>query len=195
MNLHNFQSHYDMKAVHDSKKNNTEKMYIVIKSLFSINFIKSITTSFAYYLFEHVYWKFDINTKNVYRIHSTTSIRNAKNIFLGFDVRITTNCIIWAGENAKIRIGDNVLIGPGVQLHASNHGYLLGKGPMTYQERVEKDILIGNDVWIGGNSIVTAGVELADGIIVAAGSVVTKSFDEKNIIIGGTPAKKIIERK
>jgi len=172
-----------------------EKLKIVFKSLFSINFIRSIASSFAYYLFEHVYWKFDVKTKGVYRIHSTTSLRNAKNISLGFDTRITTNCIVWAGKTSKITIGDNVLIGPGVQLHATNHGYALGKGPMTYQERVEKDITIGNDVWIGGNSVVTAGVTLADGIIVAAGSTVTKSFEEKNIIIGGVPAKKITERK
>lgn len=181
--------------VHKSQMSTTQKLRIVFKSIFSLNFIKSLGSSFAYYLFERVYWKFDITTKGIYRVHSTTSIRNAKNISLGFDTRITTNCIIWAGKTSKIIIGDNVLIGPGVQLHASNHGYELGKGAMTYQERVEKDIIIGNDVWIGGNSVVTAGVTLADGIIVAAGSTVTKSFSERNIIIGGVPAKKITERK
>lgn len=183
-----------MKLVEQTQLDTKEKLRIVIKSLFSLNFIKSLVSSFAYYLFEHVYWKFDINTKGVYRVHSTTSIRNAKNVSFGFDTRITTNCIVWAGKTSKIIIGDNVLIGPGVQLHASNHGYELDKGPMTYQERIEKDIVLGNDVWIGGNSVVTAGVTLADGIIVAAGSVITKSFDEKNIIIGGVPAKKITER-
>ena len=181
--------------VKETQMSTAEKLQIVLKSVFSLNFIRSLASSFAYYLFEHVYWKFDITTKGVYRVHSTTSIRNAKNISLGFDTRITTNCIIWAGKTSKITIGDNVLIGPGVQLHASNHGYEVGKGPMTYQERVEKDIILGNDVWIGGNSVVTAGVTLADGIIVAAGSTVTKSFTEKNIIIGGVPAKKITERK
>lgn len=184
-----------MSLVRETQMSTAEKLQIVFKSIFSLNFLKSLASSFAYYLFEHVYWKFDITTKGVYRVHSTTSIRNAKNISLGFDTRITTNCIIWAGKTSKITIGDNVLIGPGVQLHASNHGYVLGKGPMTYQERVEKDILLGNDVWVGGNSVITAGVTLADGIIVAAGSTVTKSFDEKNIIIGGVPAKKITERK
>ena len=177
-----------------SQKSTKEKLEIVLKSIFSLNFIKAIVSSFAYYLFEHVYWKFDIKTNGPYRVHATTSIRNAKNISFGFDTRITTNCIVWAGKRSKIIIGDNVLIGPGVQLHASNHGYRLGKGPMTYQERVEKDIILGNDVWIGGNSVITAGVRLADGIIVAAGSTVTKSFDEKNIIIGGVPAKKITQR-
>ena len=181
--------------VKESQMATAEKLQIVLKSIFSLIFIRSLASSFAYYLFENVYWKFDITTKGEYRVHSTTSIRNAKNISLGFDTRITTNCIVWAGKISKITIGDNVLIGPGVQLHASNHGYGLGKGPMTYQERVEKDITLGNNVWVGGNSVITAGVTLADGIIVAAGSTVTKSFDEKNIIIGGVPAKKITERK
>ncbi len=194
MEEYNLKNDDKISLVQDSQMNKMEKLKIVFKSLISLNFIKSIASSFAYYLFEHVYWKFDIHTKKVYRVHSTTSIRNANNVMLGFDARITTNCIIWAGQTSKIIIGDNVLIGPGVQLHASNHGYALHKGPMTYQERVEKDIIIGNDVWIGGNSVITAGVELADGIIVAAGSVVTKSFDDKNIIIGGVPAKKISRR-
>lgn len=185
----------DMSMVEKTQMSTVEKLKIVFRSVFSLNFLRSMASSFAYYLFEYVYWKFDITTKGVYRVHSTTSIRNAKNISLGFDTRITTNCIIWAGKTSKITIGDNVLIGPGVQLHASNHGYMLGKGPMTYQERVEKDIQLGNDVWVGGNSVITAGVTLADGIIVAAGSTVTKSFVEKNIIIGGVPAKKITERK
>ena len=184
-----------MSLVKETQLSTTEKLKIVFKSIFSLNFIRSLASSFAYYLFEHVYWKFDITTKGVYRVHSTTSIRNAKNISLGFDTRITTNCIVWAGKTSKITIGDNVLMGPGVQLHASNHGYKVGKGPMTYQERIEKDIILGDDVWIGGNSVITAGVTLADGIIVAAGSTVTKSFHEKNIIIGGVPAKRITERK
>lgn len=195
MNSHKLQDSDVMKLVEQTQLDTKEKLRIVIKSLFSLNFIKSLVSSFAYYLFEHVYWKFDITTEGVYRVHSTTSIRNAKNISLGLDTRITTNCIIWAGKTSKITIGNNVLIGPGVQLHASNHGYEVDKGPMTYQERIEKDIILGNDVWIGGNSVITAGVTLADGIIVAAGSTVTKSFDEKNIIIGGVPAKKITGRK
>ena len=52
-------------------------------------------------------------------------------------------------------------------------------------------IVLGNNCFIGARSVVMYGVELADNIIVAAGSVVTKSFAETNIIIGGNPARKI----
>ena len=52
-------------------------------------------------------------------------------------------------------------------------------------------ISIGNNCFIGANSVILLGVTLADNIVVAAGSVVTKSFFENNIIIGGNPAKKL----
>ena len=52
-------------------------------------------------------------------------------------------------------------------------------------------ITIGSNCFIGAGTLVLLGVTLADNIIVAAGSVVTKSFQESNIIIGGNPAKKI----
>ena len=52
----------------------------------------------------------------------------------------------------------------------------------------EKDIVIGNDVWIGANSILVSGVKINNGAIVAAGSVVTKEVPE-NAIVAGIPAK------
>jgi len=109
---------------------------------------------------------------------------------LGFDTRITTNCILWAGKKSKIILGDNVLIGPGAQLHASNHGYELGKGPMTYQERIEKDIVIGNDVWIGLGATILSGVNIGDGAVIGAYSVVTKDVPHY-AIVAGNPAKLI----
>ena len=52
-------------------------------------------------------------------------------------------------------------------------------------------ITIGNNSFIGARSVIMYGVELADNTIVAAGSVVTKSFLEGNIVIGGNPARVI----
>ena len=56
-------------------------------------------------------------------------------------------------------------------------------------------IVIGSNCFIGEGAMLMYGIELADNIIVAAGSVVTKSFTESNIIIGGNPAKKISDWK
>jgi acetyltransferase-like isoleucine patch superfamily enzyme len=97
------------------------------------------------------------------------------------------DCCIWAEKNSKIVFGDNVLIGPGVKIFSGNHGTQLNNIPMVFQERKEDDIIIGNDVWIGANSVITSGVTIADSAIVAAGSVVTKNV-LKNQIVGGIPA-------
>lgn len=79
-------------------------------------------------------------------------------------------------------------MGPGVMLFAGNHG-LKRQIPMMHQPRTEADIVIGDDVWLGAGTIVTGGVQLAQGIMVAAGAVVTKSIDEPYSIIGGIPAR------
>ena len=52
------------------------------------------------------------------------------------------------------------------------------------------DIVIGNDVWIGGNVTILPGVTIGNNVVIAAGAVVTKDVPD-NCVIGGVPAKKI----
>lgn len=186
-----------------SKKNKEQPWYKgkfrellieVLGGVFSFGFIKALCSSLAYYIHEQVVWRNRINNKGTYRIHARASIRNAHNIILGENTRITMDCCIWAGDKGKITFGDNVLVGPGVKMFAANHGTKLCETPMVYQKRIEKDILIGNNVWIGANSLVVAGVSIGDGAIIAAGSVVTKDIPA-NVIVGGTPAKIIKHRQ
>jgi acetyltransferase-like isoleucine patch superfamily enzyme len=54
--------------------------------------------------------------------------------------------------------------------------------------------VIGDDVWLGAHSIITAGTHIANGVIVAAGAVVTRSVDQEGVIVAGIPAKIIGER-
>lgn len=165
----------------------------VFLGIFSLGFIKAVFSSFLYYLHEQVIWRNQIIHAGSYRIHSRASLRNPKNIYLGENVRITMDCCIWAGDNGKIIFGNNVLVGPGVKIFATNHGSQKLDVPIVFQDRVERDIIIGNNVWIGANSVIVAGVEIEDGSIIAAGSVVTKNVS-KNVIVGGVPAKIIKER-
>lgn len=165
----------------------------VVVGFFSISFLKAIFSSFVYYIHEHVTWRKEINANGNYRIHSTTSVRQANNIFLGDNVRITMNCCIWAEKNSRIIIGDNVLIGPGVKIFCGNHGTKLCDVPITFQERLEADIYIGNDVWVGANSVIISGVKISDGAVIAAGSIVTKDVPA-NTIVGGVPARIIKPR-
>ena len=84
-------------------------------------------------------------------------------------------------------------MGPGVCLFSSNHSMDMAR-PMTLQERKEASIVIGDDVWLGAHVIVTAGTRIANGVVVAAGAVVTRSITEENVIVAGIPAKGIGKR-
>jgi acetyltransferase-like isoleucine patch superfamily enzyme len=96
-------------------------------------------------------------------------------------ISANTNFIIVHG----IEIGEECAISWGCEFLDSDFHV------MAYEGRVEKDpkIKIGNHVWIGSNTKILKGVELANNIIVASNSVVTKSFLEENILIAGNPAK------
>ena len=78
-----------------------------------------------------------------------------------------------------IHIGSNTVITTGVVV--LTHDYVSGDG-------VYKDTIIGNNVFIGVNAIIIAGIKINDNVIIAAGSVVTKDVPSY-CIIGGNPAK------
>jgi len=156
--------------------------------------VRSLAASYVYYVHEHVTWRTKIHAEGSYRIHPTASLRNASNIYLGRDAHININCCVWPGEHSKIVLGDNLLMGPGVSIQAANHG-TSREGIMMEQTRTQKDIVIGNDCWLGSNVTILAGVTIADGCIVGAGAVVTKSITEPYSIVGGVPAKVIGMRR
>lgn len=95
-----------------------------------------------------------------------------------------------SAEPYLLEFGDDVTISIGVKFitHDNSIGKVIPDATDIFGR-----IKIGNDCFIGQNALILLGVELADNIIVAAGSVVTKSFEEKGIIIAGNPARKIGE--
>jgi acetyltransferase-like isoleucine patch superfamily enzyme len=167
----------------------SEMFFEVIGGVFSISFISAVFSAFAFFIHEHVTWRRKLKKKGKHiRIHVRASIRNAQNISMGNNVRITMDCCIWAEKNSLIIFGDNVLVGPGVKMFCGNHGIKLSEVPMVFQERKEANITIGSDVWIGANSVITSGVTISNGAVIAAGSVVTKDVPA-NSIVAGVPAK------
>ena len=91
---------------------------------------------------------------------------------------------------AEVVIGDNCLVGPQVGIYTASHTL----DPIERNSGVEfaKPISLGNNCWIGGHSTINPGVTLGDNVVVASGSVVTKSFPD-NVVIGGNPAQVLKE--
>lgn len=107
-------------------------------------------------------------------------------ISIGENTNICSNIV--TTESHLISIGCNVTISSHVDL--ITHDNSISK-VLSGTTDLFGNITIGDNCFIGAHSIIMYGVTLAPNIIVAAGSVVTKSFQESNIIVGGIPARKI----
>lgn len=118
-----------------------------------------------------------------------------ENISIGENTFINTNCMFL--DNNKIVIGKNALIAPYVQIYTTSH-------PIKASERIleskkgtsyltsTKPVVIGDNVWIGGNSVIFPGVTIGDNVTIGAGSVVTKNIPD-NVLAFGNPCKVIKE--
>lgn len=109
-----------------------------------------------------------------------------RGIKLGLRCNICSNII--TGEPYLIKIGNDTTVSTEVKFvtHDASIGKVLGK---ENGSDLCGRIVVGNNCFIGLGAILLYGVELGDNTIVAAGSVVTKSFKEGNLVIGGNPAK------
>ncbi len=119
--------------------------------------------------------------------------------YFGDGSRLTIGDRSQIGQNSKLAgtiiIGSDVLMGPDVVMMATSHAFDRIDIPMNQQGATEEQpIIIGDDVWIGTRVIIMPGVEIGSHSIVAAGAVVTKSYEPYSII-GGVPAKLIKKRK
>ncbi len=109
-----------------------------------------------------------------------------RNIHIGDYVYLNFSCTIF--DNNEVRIGNHVMIGPGVQIYTAAH-------PVQAQARIQgwevaKPILIEDNVWIGGAAILLPGVSIGRNAVVGAGAVVTRSVPQ-NTIVAGNPARQI----
>ena len=111
------------------------------------------------------------------------------------DIVTGKNCSVntYVYLQGKIRMGDSVRIGPKANIIAQNHGHFDITLPIDSQPSTTKGVKIGNDVWIGANSVITDGVTIGSHSIIGAGSVVTKDVPDY-VIVGGNPARIIKNR-
>lgn len=106
------------------------------------------------------------------------------NIHVGDNFYANYDCVML--DVTEIRIGKNCLLAPGVHIYTVGH-------PVSAEERCSnlafaRKVTIGDNVWIGGRSIINPGVTIGDNSVIASGSVVTKDVPA-NTVYGGNPAK------
>lgn len=101
------------------------------------------------------------------------------------DVRIGRKTIIGMGcvLIGPLTIGDNVMLAQNIVISGLNHGYEDVTIPPAEQKVICKEITIADDVWIGANAVITAGVSLGQHCVIGAGSVVTKSIPAYSIAV------------
>ena len=108
----------------------------------------------------------------------------------GFNIRVGENFYANFGlvvlDCAEVIIGDNVLLGPNVQLYAASHP--LEPEVRATLEELAAPVRIGSNVWIGGSAIVLPGVSIGDNTTIGAGSVVTRDIPA-NVVAVGNPCR------
>lgn len=110
--------------------------------------------------------------------------------YITVGARTFANYGLMALDVAPITIGEDVQIGPNVQLLTPTHPV----DPELRRQKYEaaKPIVIGNNVWLGGGAIVLAGVTIGENSVIGAGAVVTRDIPP-NVVAAGNPARVIRE--
>lgn len=117
-------------------------------------------------------------------INSPFYMEFANHLEMGVNSFINYDCIML--NNAMVKLGDNVLVGPKVSFYTAMH-------PIDAKQREQwlvyaKPITVEDNVWIGGSATILGGVIIGKNAIVGAGAVVTKDV-EPNTIVVGNPAR------
>jgi acetyltransferase-like isoleucine patch superfamily enzyme len=128
------------------------------------------------------------------RKNSCLIINGKFDIYTGFRISVNENAVLELGSGYmnyniniacfnRIKIGHDVAIAENVTIRDSDNHQIIYS---NYE--ISKPIDIGNHVWIGMNATILKGVNIGDGAVVAAGSVVTRNIPE-NCLVAGVPAR------
>lgn len=108
------------------------------------------------------------------------------NISIGDNFFANYNCVIL--DVNKVKIGNNVLLAPNVSIYTAGHP--IDKDIRNELLEYGYKVTIGNDVWIGGNTVINPGVTIGDNVVIGSNSVVTKDIPS-NVICAGNPCRVI----
>ncbi len=126
-----------------------------------------------------------VNRAAYWPVHPSSVVSAVQTIIIGVETSpgLMPGCYIQG--TGGIDIGDYTQIGPSVGIISSNHD------ATDNRVAIKKPIRIGAYSWLGMHSVVLPGVHLGEFTVVGAGAIVTKSFPEGFVVLGGNPARVI----
>lgn len=117
------------------------------------------------------------------------------NISIGKNVVVRPASMLFASDDAKIILGDNVMMGAGVHFYVNNHRFDRCDIPIIDQGYYpEGDIVVKEGAWLGAACIILQGVTIGRNAVIGAGSIVTKDVPDFCVAVG-SPAKVIKQLK
>ncbi|PIF44066.1 transferase family hexapeptide repeat protein [Chryseobacterium sp. 52] len=142
---------------------------------------------FFYYLIPQKILR--INGKVPWPVHFTSEVRSYQKIKKGIMCDPGDNPNIYIQANNGIIIGSNVGFGAGTSLISANHNH---NDHSVHDEC--GPIVIGNNVFVGTNSVILPGVKIGDNVVIGAGSIVAKDIPSNSIAVGN-PCKVIKQKE
>jgi acetyltransferase-like isoleucine patch superfamily enzyme len=137
------------------------------------------------------YVRMDVLPFNPFEIGEYSTIEDFSVVNNGVGpVSIGSNTRIGLGNVliGPVKVGNQVILAQNVVLSGLNHGYEDINTPIRLQKVTTAQITIEDEVWIGANAVLTAGITIGKHSVVAGGSVVTKNVPPYSVV-GGNPAR------
>lgn len=126
------------------------------------------------------------STKENYYIEPPFRCDYGCNISIGNNFYANYDCVIL--DVNKVVICDNVFFAPRVSVFTAGHP--IDAEIRNMQLEYGKPVFIGNDVWVGGNTVINPGVTIGDNVVIGSGSVVTKDIPS-GVVAAGNPCRVI----
>ncbi|MES2997365.1 MAG: acyltransferase [Verrucomicrobiota bacterium] len=123
--------------------------------------------------------------------HGAQLLAYGGSIEIGNHCSVNPGCILYG--HGGLKIGNDVRIAANTVIIPANHVFIDPGKPIRMQGETKLGVTIGNDVWIGAGAIILDGVSIADGCVIGAGAIVTRSTEPFGIYVGN-PARLIKKR-
>ncbi|WP_099467028.1 acyltransferase [Konateibacter massiliensis] len=107
-------------------------------------------------------------------------VRKDGNVIIGKNVTWNYGCMVVSHK--KIKIGDNVQFGPNVLIYDHDHDFRV-QGGLNNKDFIVAPVEIGNNVWIGANSVILRGTKIGNNCIVGAGTVLKGEYADNSVIV------------